>query len=299
MGINITEIAQKVLDNNTNAANVFRKMYDLYYNPKPLDVPFEYIDENGNKVTTTIKNVAGFRKRVWDDALSGMYKQYYVDSVNGNDNNTGSSNSPFKTIAKAISSVPQGGFAVIYLMQDTILSETVSTGHRHIVFKSTTSNENANLILNTNSIGGASLVIDRMGSVRIKCNTIAQNTFDDSIRNIIATIEGGSLWISNNDAATINAGELVNSKLDIKENTRLTAVQGNLKIDYTDILTADDTSLLAYINYYAELALHLGSVTLNGDTITADDYSVLITGIIKDADSGNPVNVISNINFSD
>ena len=56
MGIDITEIAQKVLDNNTNAANVFRKMYDLHYNPNPLDVPLEYIDENGNKVTTNVPN---------------------------------------------------------------------------------------------------------------------------------------------------------------------------------------------------------------------------------------------------
>jgi len=56
MGINLTEISQKVLDNSRNAANVFRKMYDLHYNPNPLDVPFEYIDENGNKVTTSVPN---------------------------------------------------------------------------------------------------------------------------------------------------------------------------------------------------------------------------------------------------
>ena len=56
MGINITEIGQKVLDNNTNAANVFRKMYDLHYNPNPLDVPFEYIDENGNVVNSVVPN---------------------------------------------------------------------------------------------------------------------------------------------------------------------------------------------------------------------------------------------------
>ena len=61
MGINLTEISQKVLDNNKNAANVFRKMYDLHYNPNPLDVPFEYIDENGNKVTTSVPNRSKIR----------------------------------------------------------------------------------------------------------------------------------------------------------------------------------------------------------------------------------------------
>ena len=58
MGIDITEISQKVLDNNTNAANVFRKMYDLHYNPNPLDVPLEYIDENGNKTMVNIPNIS-------------------------------------------------------------------------------------------------------------------------------------------------------------------------------------------------------------------------------------------------
>jgi hypothetical protein len=64
MGLDIIEIGQKVLDNNTNAANVFRKMYDLHYNPNPLDVPFEYIDENGNKVTTNVPNMTKIKSNI-------------------------------------------------------------------------------------------------------------------------------------------------------------------------------------------------------------------------------------------
>ncbi len=56
MGINLTEISQKVLDTVSNASNVFRKMYDLHYNPNPIDVPMEYIDENGVKRTTNVPN---------------------------------------------------------------------------------------------------------------------------------------------------------------------------------------------------------------------------------------------------
>jgi len=56
MGINLTEISQKVLDTVSNASNVFRKMYDLHYNPNPIDVPMEYIDENGQKRTTNVPN---------------------------------------------------------------------------------------------------------------------------------------------------------------------------------------------------------------------------------------------------
>ena len=56
MGINLTEISQKVLDTVSNASNVFRKMYDLHYNPNPLDVSMEYIDENGQKRATNVPN---------------------------------------------------------------------------------------------------------------------------------------------------------------------------------------------------------------------------------------------------
>ena len=122
MGINITEIAQKVLDNNKNAANVFRKMYDLFYNPKPLDVPFEYINENGNKITTNIPNVANFRKKIWDDvgAALGYFngRSVVVNPDSGDDNNDGV-NAPFKTIKKAIETTPVGGNVTITFTSDT------------------------------------------------------------------------------------------------------------------------------------------------------------------------------------
>ncbi len=73
MGINLTEISQKVLDTVSNASNVFRKMYDLHYNPTPLDVQMEYIDENGVKRTTQVPNrskmLGEFEE--WKDGVEG------------------------------------------------------------------------------------------------------------------------------------------------------------------------------------------------------------------------------------
>ena len=129
MGFNITEIGQKVLNITTNAANIFRKMYDLHYNPKPLDVELPYIDENGNLLIAKQMNNAKFRKRVWDDvggALGQFNRTFYVDVVNGDDNNTGTSDSPFKTIKKAVDSVPVGGNGIIILLNDYDLSNEAS-----------------------------------------------------------------------------------------------------------------------------------------------------------------------------
>jgi len=127
MGINLTEISQKVLDTVSNASNVFRKMYDLHYNPNPIDVPMEYIDENGQKRTTQVPNVAKFRKRVWDDvggALGQFDRTFYVDQQNGDDNNEGTSSEPFASFHKAIMATPTGGAAKIYLANDYIFDET-------------------------------------------------------------------------------------------------------------------------------------------------------------------------------
>ena len=127
MGINLTEISQKVLDTVSNASNVFRKMYDLHYNPNPIDVPMEYIDENGQKRTTQVPNVAKFRKRVWDDvggALGQFNRTFYVDQQNGDDNNEGSNNSSLKSIQRAIDLTPAGGVCQVYLLNDYLLSPT-------------------------------------------------------------------------------------------------------------------------------------------------------------------------------
>jgi len=135
MGINITEIGQKVLDNNKNAANVFRKMYDLHYNSTPLDVPFEYIDENGNKATTNIPNVANFRKKIWDDvgrALGQFNRTFYVDAQNGDDNNTGSSDQPFRTLKKAIDSVPVGGVGIINIVTNVVIDTDINVFNKYI-----------------------------------------------------------------------------------------------------------------------------------------------------------------------
>jgi len=44
-----------------------------------------------------------------------MSKTFYVDSVNGDDGNKGSQAAPFATPEKAMNSIPDGGFGIIYL----------------------------------------------------------------------------------------------------------------------------------------------------------------------------------------
>jgi len=49
------------------------------------------------------------------NVAEAMDKIFYVDAVNGNDNNDGSSSAPFKTLKKAIDSIPAGGYGNLFL----------------------------------------------------------------------------------------------------------------------------------------------------------------------------------------
>jgi len=49
------------------------------------------------------------------NVAEAMNKTFYVDAVNGDDNNDGSESAPFKTIEKAIQSIPTGGFGRIFI----------------------------------------------------------------------------------------------------------------------------------------------------------------------------------------
>ncbi len=298
MGIDITEISQKVLDNNANAANVFRKQYDLHYNPIPLDVEIPWIDENGNTITTKIPNVASFRKKVWDDvgaALGQFNRTFYVDAENGDDNNTGVTiDQPFATLAKAIATTPLGGRAVVYILNDITHNTYVDLTHKYIYVRSHPDNEDATLTLDVTSAGGQSIFFNGYGTLILGVDITAQNTFDTNLRTISNT-GPGFIYIARNYAKTANAGTTVRSTVDIKENTRFTYLSGRLKIRDTDITIADSSGLF-YVSQPS--AFDCALTNINGEEVTADNLSNFVSGIIKDADSGNPVNLISNINFS-
>ena len=100
---------------NFNLLNWANATPDLY-DSEPKNVNILQKDENGNIVTKTIANRGMFKKQLWDDvgsALGQFNRKFYVDPENGDDNNDGSSENPFKTIKKAIEATPIGGKVTI------------------------------------------------------------------------------------------------------------------------------------------------------------------------------------------
>jgi len=98
--------------NLTNFAGAYNDLFDS----TPADVSIQVKDSSGNITTKTVANRGKFKQQLWDDvggALGQFDRTFYIDADNGNDNNDGSSGSPFKTLAKALNSVPMGGRGTI------------------------------------------------------------------------------------------------------------------------------------------------------------------------------------------
>ena len=277
--------------NLINWANAIPELYDS--NPQLVDIIQK--DANGNLFTKTVQNRGMFQQYVWNDALNGMYKVFYVDEVDGDDNNDGSYDNPFKTIRNAITNLPQGGFGVIYLKSSvTIGNEDTSIliTNKYISITAHRNFENSTLTINPTNSGGAGLVVAGGGFLKLSLDVIAENNYDSNVRNILSAVEG-RCWITQNSAKTINAGSTVNSAIDIKDNTILIGAEGNIKCDYLDYTTGN-SSYIVRINHYANLALNIATCNLNGNAITNDDYVNLTLGVIADS-NGVPRNVTSNI----
>lgn len=101
-----------------NAGEIVRKSWALHFDPVPRNVQVSFYDEHGELKTTTVPNLSKIKQHIWDDAQSAMYKIVYVDQSKGSDNNEGSKNSPFKSIVRAVSSVPPGGSVKVILLSD-------------------------------------------------------------------------------------------------------------------------------------------------------------------------------------
>ena len=135
MAIDIQGLNDTLLKTSKNYDEAVRKWVDLALAPAK-DVPIKYYDQNGNLVQTAIPNRAKLFQNLLVNVNSAMNRTYYVDAVNGSDNNDGSSTAPFKTIKKAVDSVPVGGWGEIRLTAGQIhrIDADIYTANKTILF---------------------------------------------------------------------------------------------------------------------------------------------------------------------
>lgn len=307
--MDLNALQQKINNYITVVSSWVRNVSKLYFSGTPENVTVDMIDDDGNLTTSTLPNVAQFRKTIWDDvgsAIGQFNKKFYVNSDNGDDSNAGSSSSPFKTIKKALDSVPVGGRGRIFLYygKTYYINANADVANKVIEFYGIGDKTLEKPIIHSKSYIN-SAIPDNTSMYYLNCAIGSQFSFNDIGFKYEGKIDGKD-FIGNYFQSTLillngGAGCYFNKcEIDISTtlNTQFVLITHYISNPFINIHSSaanlGDNYLInnranAPISYIA----YSFAVTANTDTILQQ-----IRNILRDADSGNPVNIISNINFS-
>ncbi len=260
----------------------------------------EQIRQEINDKYIAVKNQAidgGYSQAYLDTKYNPpMGRTYYVDAVNGDDTNDGSSGSPFKTLKKAIDSVPVGGYGKIYLSDDKVYYiEAFSLSYLYnkkikIVRKSDGTNKpeirikSAVRSANYFSIFQGIDYYVQLVAVKIT-DEISDSSLGISVWGIFGRESNGTITIEflYCDINMQNA-KLVSTANDV--------VKLNVRFKYSNCIFVPQTQIS--LDYSATASISNHSSTFedgNGNSLGLNDF---VSGIVKDAD-GKPRNILSNI----
>jgi len=288
-----------------NADQVFRNLFDLYYNPTELDITLEYYDESGVLQTVKIPNLAKWRNTLARSVLSMMSAAYYVDADNGSDDlGDGTVNNPFKTIRKVLSLRPHGSYTRIFVKGTHVISAARGTNfvisNRTVVIDPWPGYEDtATLIFDREGRGDlpVCVLITEKARVWIRVKNLQfLNTGGTSALIAIDAIVQSSLSIYPIDWFS-TGGNTSPTKITVGDN--LYVISGGQKCLHffgVDITIPTATSRLFWAGSATLLHVGVGSVVTNGLKWGIDqiDYAQYIIGILRDA-NGTPRNILSNI----
>ena len=311
MSINLAEIQQKVDRLLYNIAEQNRKAYQLFYDPNPQDVSLPQLDENGNLITVSIPNRAKIKKQMWDDvnAAIGLWNRtFYVDAVNGDDNNPGTQDAPFKTIKKAVDSVPIGGVVTVRLVesQEYIINYDINVTNKTVLITGSTDSSKRPTLIGVQHPG-------RLG------NSTVLYGFNISKGNLIlcglninlpAPEEGKSVPCQLPQANFIRINWYHFARISLNRVTAVCEKISGSSFPLIGTNTWDHGGLIDISTYYFEgksdgpifkfaggfqnvvlLWMYSSMKDLNGNDVPLGDR---ISGIVRDA-NGVPRNIISNV----
>jgi len=91
----------------------------------------QYYDRNGNLVQKQIPNIGQLIEQFRQGVNAQMSKTVYVHQQEGSDTSgDGSQNAPFKSIQKAVNSVPPGGVVTVVLISDYVVDNWITITDR-------------------------------------------------------------------------------------------------------------------------------------------------------------------------
>ena len=298
-----------------NLINWANSVVDLY-DSTPKDVEIVQKDNNGNLFTKAIANRGKFKQQLWDDvggALGQFSRTFYVDAENGDDNNTGDSSHPFKTIKKACDSVPVGGNANIYLTNyaEYVVNEDILVNNKSIeFFTNDKKGDGSHSVIvfqwyvnddnNTNNLYSFQAISShRSGYYNLGFHSIdlkEDTTNYDSNNNDNAKYMFRSSY---DGSATSRNITFYNCNITLTHSICIApAYETGNKYYYSSggilCATANKCSITTNSNYFMKVNNSSGVLNSYDSSIDNDNY--WCSGIVKDS-NGVPRNIVSNIIF--
>jgi hypothetical protein len=134
MALNLNELQQKIDRLLFNLEQMRQKAFKMFYSGMPENIEIQQYDENGVLRTYNIPNRAKFQEWVWNNAQAAMSKTLYVDTNRGSDSTgDGSESNPFRTLKKAITSMPSGSFINIFLSGENTLTSDILVINKQVI----------------------------------------------------------------------------------------------------------------------------------------------------------------------
>ena len=278
------------------------------------------VDWTDQEILDKIKNVDGANSGLDADLIRGlslndnMNITFYVDAENGDDNNDGSETSPFKSIKRACDATTSKSVIILLGNSDFIIYSDIDIGNKYItLYGGALPTDTKPIIKNTSytdSYGNTTYGFLMQNSylimqkVTIQTANYADNDSGDSYyQGFVKRRYGGYLGFVFVNSSTIKIGDTPFLRKSSRSFVNLTIDYRNSHYDedYTIEQNGENVNgLLLNSENNSIFNLNISSCSFgtdkDGNNIVLED---LISGIAKDADSGNPYNMISNVNFSD
>lgn len=303
MALNLNELQQKLDRLIYNLEQMRQKAWKLFYSPTPENVEIKQYDESGVLRTYNIPNRARFQEMVWNDAVSAMSKTFYVNTNTGSDTTgDGSQNNPFRSIRKAINSIPAGGFVNIVLIGEDTLTSNIDIINKQVI------------------IYGGSIVTSKYtvedNKTGIYCFALSNSylqfndvniTIPDLLSNETKASAGyaGFVRLQRGGGVRFYYNDNVQNRINIHNFYLVSSV--GLGFGFVDLNLANATPKLR-INPNKAKILKITTNTVafqcpyRAGTIkdfygNNVDVKALIEGLIMDA-KGNPINMLTNLKFA-
>jgi len=285
----------------TNGYNLLKSMRDFWLGASG-DVTTEWIEEDDSVASYTFGNRAKFMYDLSNTVAGEMNKTFYVDSLNGNDINSGTTASPFATIKKAVDSVPNGAYGYILLKDGvhTLTQDIFLNNKRILIYGNSTDNSLVTIKQDyrVQNYLGTDFALSYGLYLRSSDIKFAYLKIEGLINNSGLSVHFAGGLIKRDDTTLSGSFNTFICNIKIGDEPIIITASGSTSPDVkiyagtVDMVGSVDKPLFFLQSNSAKFDIQDTSLGTKSDNATPITVPDLITGVVRGVD-GDPLNVLS------